>query len=71
MAKAKAAPKKAATRAAPEQKVSKKTEPKKLSQVERMLEVARQARAAGGQGFSREVGKNTLVKQGRKATRFG
>lgn len=51
---------------------SKKSAPKaKQTQAQRLLEVAKKAKAGSGSSFARATGKSSLVKNGRKATRMG
>jgi hypothetical protein len=51
---------------------AKKSAPKtRQTQAQRLLEVARKARAGSGNTFARATGKASLVKNGRKASRIG
>jgi len=51
---------------------SSKKESGKPTQAQRMLEVARKAKAkGGGNQFARATGKSALTRNGRKATRMG
>jgi hypothetical protein len=54
---------------AAKKKAAKTTKPKKASQAERLLEVAKQ-KAKGGAGFARDMGTFTLNQNARKATKM-